>query len=266
MKALKYSLLGLLLVLVIAVVGLFMYLEPLVKTTVNTVGTKIVGTQVNLNGFRFSPFAGEAEVTGLSVANPEGYKTPNLINLGRIFVKVDVKSLLTNTIVVDEVSVNGIELAYEMPDLSTSNVMQIQQNIAKNTASSKPEETVKTEAEVVVEETSAPAKPAKNVIIKKVVVDGGALSAMIPLQPEPLTLTMPAIEITGIGEQGDKMNIQETITTLFNKILFNATSVVSKALLNAQEKVNELAIKAIDEAKGKVGDEIGGLLDKVKFW
>ena len=24
--------------------------------------------------------------------------------------------------------------------------------------------------------------------------------------------------------------------------------------------------KAIDEAKGKVGDEVGGLLDKVKFW
>ena len=268
MKALKYSLLGLLLVLVVAVVGLFLYLEPLVKTTVNTVGTKIVGTQVNLEGFRFSPFTGEAEVTGLSVANPEGYKTPNLINLGRIFVKVNVKSLLTNTIVVDEVSVNGIELTYEMPDLSTSNVMQIQQNIAKNTASSKTEETVeaKAEAEVVTEEAPAQVKPAKNVIIKKVVVDGGALQAMTPLQQDTLTLNMPAIEITGIGEQGDKLNIQETVTTIFNKILFNATSVVSKALLNAKDAVNDLANKAVDEAKDKVADEIGGLLDKVKFW
>ncbi len=264
MKALKYSLLGLLLVLLTAFIGLFLYLEPLVKTTVNTVGTKIVGTQVNLEGFKFSPFVGEAEVTGLSVANPEGYKTPNLINLGRVFVKVNVKSLFTDTIVVDEVSVNGIDLTYEMPDLSTSNVMQIQQNIAKNTASSNAEEPVKTEE--VSKESPAQTKPAKNVIIKKVVVDGGTLSAMIPLQAEALTLTMPAIEITGIGEQGDKMNIQETVTTVFNKILYNATSVVSKALLNAQEKVNELANKAIEEAKGKAGDEIGGLLDKVKFW
>lgn len=266
MKALKYSLLGLLLVLVVAVVGLFLYLEPLVKTTVNTVGTKIVGTQVNLDGFRFAPFVGEAEITGLRVANPEGYKTPNLINLGRIFVKVDVKSLLTNTIVVDEVSVNGIELTYEMPDLSTSNVMQIQQNIAKNTASSNVAEPVKTEVETVAEETPAEAKPAKNVIIKKVVVDGGALNAMTPLQQDTLTLNMPAIEINGIGEQGDKLNIQETVTTIFNKILFNATSVVSKALLNTKDAVNDLANKAVDEAKNKVGDEIGGLLDKVKFW
>ena len=182
------------------------------------------------------------------------------------FVKVDVKSLLTNTIVVDEVSVNGIELTYEMPDLSTSNVMQVQQNIAKNTASSKTEEPAKVEEETVVEETPAQTKPSKNVIIKKVVVDGGALQAMTPLQRDVLTLNMPAIEINGIGEQGDKMNIQETVTTIFNKILFNATSVVSKALLNAKDAVNDLANKAVDEAKSKVDDEIGGLLDKVKFW
>ena len=266
MKALKYSLLSLLLVLVIAFVGAFLYLEPLVKTTVNTVGTKIVGTKVNLDEFRFAPFVGEAEVKGITVANPEGYKTPNLINLGRVFVKLNVKSLFTNTIVVEEVSVNGIELTYEMPDLSTSNVMQIQQNIAKNTASSDAKEPVKTETEVAEEETTAKPSSSKNVVIKKVVVDGGALQAMTPLQPEPLSLSMPAIEINGIGEQGEKMNIQETVTTLFNKILFNATSVVSKALLNVQEKVNELANKAVEDARGKVDEKLGGLLDKVKFW
>lgn len=265
MKALKYSLLGLLLVLVIAFVGLFLYLEPLVKTTVNTVGTKIIGTQVNLDGFRFAPFVGEAEVTGLSVANPEGYKTPNLINLGRIFVKVDLKSLLTDTIVVDEVSVNGIELTYEMPDLSTSNVMQIQQNIAKNTAAEKTAETALAKEETVKEDMSQTTS-AKKVIIKKVVVDGGALNAMTPLQQEALTLNMPALEITGIGEEGKKMTIQETVTTIFNKILFNATSVVSQALLNVKDTVNELADKAAEEAKAKVGEEVGGLLDKVKFW
>ena len=264
MKVLKYSLLGLLLLVVVAAVGTFFYIEPLVKTTVNTVGTKIVGTKVNLDGFRFSPFVGEAEVTGLSVANPEGYKTANLINLGRVFIKVDVKSLFTDTIVVEEVSVNDIALAYEMPDLSTSNVMQIQQNIAKNTASK--ETPVETTEKVIEKEVSTAEKTSKNIIIKKVVVDGGSLTAMIPLQPEALTLNMPAIEIEGIGEQGKKMSIQESVATLFNKILFNATSVVTKSLTEAKNIVNEAANKAIDEAKGKVSDEVNGLLDKVKFW
>ena len=265
MKVLKYSLLGLLLLILIAVGVVLFYLEPLVKTTVNTVGTKIVGTQVNLDGFRFSPFAGEAEVKGLSVANPEGYKTQNLINLGRVFVKVNVPSLFSDTIVVDEVSVNGIALSYEMPDLSTSNVMQIQQNIAKNT-SSRETPVAEEENTKVKEETPAQTTSSKNVIIKKVVVEGGALSALIPFQPEALTLNMPAIEINGIGEQGNKMSIQESVTTLFNKILFNATSVVTKYLTEAKNIINDAANKAIDEAKGKVGDEVGGLLDKVKFW
>ena len=266
MKALKYSLLGLLLLVVVAIAGVLLYLEPLVKTTVNTVGTKIVGTKVNLDGFRFSPFAGEAEIKGLTVANPEGYKTPNLLDLGRVYAKVNVPSLFTDTIVVEEVSVNGIALTYEMPDLSTNNVMQIQQNIAKNTASENvsaatEEVTTEVKEEKPVEKTSS-----KNVIVKKVVVDGGALSAMLPLQQDALTLEMPAIEINGIGEQGKKMNIQETVIDLFNKVLFNATSVVTKYLTEAKNIIGDAANKVVDDAKGKVGDEVGNLLDKVKFW
>ena len=265
MKALKYFLIGLLLLIVVSVAGVLLYLEPLVKNTVNTVGTKITGTQVNLDGFKFSPFSGEAEIKGLSIANPEGYKTSKLIDLGRIFVKVNVSSLFTDTIIVDEVSVNGIALSYEMPDFSTSNVMQIQQNIVQNTTSDKTSAAEEPKAEVK-EEKTAETTSSKNVIIKKVVVDGGSLSAIIPLQPEALTLNMPAIEINGIGEQGEKLDIQKSVTTLFNKILFNATSVVTKYLTEAKNIVNDAANKVIDEAKGKVTEEVGGLLDKVKFW
>jgi hypothetical protein len=176
-----------------------------------------------------------------------------------------VPSLLTDTIIVDEVSVNGIALTYEMPDLSTSNVMQIQQNIAQNTSSEKAVVSEETKTEIV-EEKPAETTSSKNVIIKKVVVDGGSLSAIIPLQPETITLNMPAIEINGIGEQGEKLDIQKSVTTLFNKILFNATSVVTKYLTEDKNIVNDAANKVIDETKGKVTEEVGGLLDKVKFW
>ena len=264
MKALKYSLLGLLLLVVVAIAGVLLYLEPLVKTTVNTVGTKIVGTKVNLDGFRFSPFAGEAEIKGLTVANPEGYKTPNLLDLGRVYAKVNVPSLFTDTIVVEEVSVNGIALTYEMPDLSTNNVMQIQQNIAKNTTVEKTLESEDIKEEVQ-EKTSIEPSSSKNIIIKKVVVDGGSLNAIIPLQPEALTLNMPAIEINGIGE-GEKMSIQSSVTNLFNKILFNATSVVTKYLTDAKNIVNDVANKTLNDVKSKSGEEVGSLFEKVKFW
>ncbi len=264
MKILKYLLLALLLVVVGAVVAVWLYLEPLAKGVVHKFGTQVVGTEVVLNEFKFHPLDGEVEIVGLTIANPDGYIAPNLLSLGRIFVKLDVKSLLSNTIIVENVELNKPEITYEMPDFSTSNVMQIQQNIAKNTSSTTPKE------ESVVEERveEGVSKPAKKVIIKKVLVEGGILRAITPLQTNDtaLTLVMPAVELTGIGENKHSLTIQETIVTVFNKILFNATSVVTKALGSATEMAERVASATLDTAKNAVTEEVEGLLDKVKFW
>ena len=263
MKIVKYVLLALLILIVGAIVAGWLYLDPLVKGMVHKYGTQIVGTEVNLAKFKFNPFAGEVEVGGLTVANPTGYSAPNLLSLGDIKVKVDVNSLMSNTIVVEDIAVLKPEITYEMPDFSTSNVMQIQQNIAKNTASDD-------KAEVVEEKTEEPKTKtaSKNVVIKKVLVEGGSLSAITPLQNNDtaLTLAMPAIELEGIGEGKEKMSIRESLTTIFNKILFNATSVVTKALGSASDMAKKAASATLDTAKNAVSEKTEGLLDKVKFW
>ena len=267
MKFVKYTLLALLALIVIALVAGFLYLEPLVKGVVHKFGTQIVGTEVNLSDFSFNPLAGSVEVKGLTVANPKGYTAENLLSLGGVRVKVNPKSLLSDTIVVEDITVTKPEITYEMPDFTTSNVMQIQQNIAKNTASDSKAEPVEEEAAQPVAES----KPSKNVIIKKVLVEGGALSAITPLQNNDtaLTLEMPAIELTGIGEGKAKMTISESITEIFNKILFNATSVVTKALGSATDMAKKAASTALDNAKNAADGAKGeakGLLDSVKFW
>lgn len=265
MKIVKYTLLGLLALIVIAVVAGWLYLEPLVKGAVHKFGTQIVGTEVNLAGFKLHPLAGEVEIQGLTVANPQGYATPNLLSLGGIFIKVDPKSLTSNTILVENVTITKPEIAYEMPNFTTSNVMQIQENVARNTASA---EKTKPAEEAKVEQLPANSEPAKKVIIKKVLVEGGALSAMTPLQKETgaLTLPLPAVELTGIGEGKQRMTISESAATIFNKILFNATSVVTKALGNMSEMAQKAANDAVNAAKDRANEEAQGLLDKVKFW
>ncbi len=266
MKIVKYTLLGLLLVLVAALVAGWLYLEPLVKGVVHKYGTQIVGTDVNLTGFKFRPLSGFVEIDGLTVANPTGYSAPNLFSLGSIKVKLNVKSLMTDTIVVEDITVTKPEITYEMPDFTTSNVMQIQENIAKNTASSSKVENVE-EAEIKTEVS----EKGKFVVIRKVLVEGGALSAITPLQKNEtaLTLNMPAIELTGIGEERKGVSISESITTIFNKILFNATSVVTSALGNASEMAKKAVSATLDEAKNVTDTAKEGaksLLDSVKFW
>ena len=263
MKIVKYTLLTLVALIVIALVAGWLYLEPLVKGVVHKYGTQIVGTEVNLGGFMFNPLKGEVSVSGLTVANPAGYSTPNLLSLGNVSVKVDPKSLLTDTIVVENVSVSNPAITYEMPDFTTSNVMQIQQNVAKNTA--KEEKAEAAEAETVAATDNG---VSKNVIIRRVLVEGGSLSALTPLQKDGnvLTLDMPAIEVTGIGEEKKGVSISESITTVFNKILFNATSVVTKALGDVKNMAKNAANAALENAKNAGEDAARGLLENVKFW
>ena len=265
MKILKYTLLTLLALIVIVLVAGWLYLEPMVKGVVHKFGTQIVGTEVNLAGFSLHPLDSELEISGFTVANPEGYETPNLLSLGNIFVKVDPKSVLSDTIVVEEVRILKPELTYEMPNFSTSNVQQLQENVARNTAKSGEAKPVEAKAE---EPAATESAPAKKVIIRKVTVAGGSLSAMTPLQKNTgaLTLEMPAIELTDIGDESKSMSISESVTVIFNKILFNATSVVTKALGNVSDMAQKAANKAVDQVKDSVKEEAGGLLDKVKFW
>ena len=265
MKIVKYTLLTLLALIVASLVAGWYYLEPLVKGAVHKFGTQIVGTEVNLTGFKFRPFSGFVEVDGLTVANPTGYSAPNLFSLGSIKVKVDVKSLMSDTIVVEDITVSKPEITYEMPDFTTSNVMQIQENLAKNSTPSTEVEAVEnTEDKVEV------AEKGKSVIIRKVLVEGGALSAITPLQKNDtaLTLELPAIEITGIGEEKMGVTIGESITTIFNKILFNATSVVTGALGSASEMAQKAASATLDEAKNVADtakESAKGIIDSVKF-
>ena len=270
MKIVKYVFLALLILIVAALVATWFYLEPLVKTTTHKFGSQIVGTDVNLGGFKLNPLKGTVVLSNLTVGNPTGYSAPNLLGLGKISVKVDPKSLLSDTIVVEDISISEPTITYEMPDFSTSNVMQIQENVAKNTAT---EEVKEEKAEEPSEEAteSEETKPAKNVIIRKVLIEGGALSAITPLQKHEtaLNLTMPAIEIAEIGGEGQKVTIKESITTIFNKILFNATSVVTKALGEARAKAKKAAMAALDETQNaaeSVKEESKSLLDSVKFW
>jgi uncharacterized protein involved in outer membrane biogenesis len=264
MKFVKYTLLGLVSLIVIVLVAGWLCLEPLVKTVVHKYGSQIVGTEVNLAGFKLKPIDGTLEIRGLTVGNPLNYSAPNLLSLDRIFVSVDPKSLLSNTIVVRDVEISKPEITYEMPDFTTSNVMQIQQNLAKNTASdSKAEAKEETKAEETTE-----ASASKNVVIDSVVIADGLLSAITPLQKNDtaLSLSLPALHLQDIGKDSKPMSLTETVTTIFNKILFNATSVVTKALGNATEMAKKAADAAVEKAQETASEEAKGFLDKVKFW
>ena len=136
----KYIFLALLLIIVGGAIAVVYSYETIVKNVVHKYGTQIVGTDVSLDGFELSLFKGEAKVKKIVIANPKGYSTPHFISLDGVSVKIDMNSVLTDTIIIDSLIVEKPSLSYEIISLTQNNVKEIQDNITKNTASAQQAE------------------------------------------------------------------------------------------------------------------------------
>ena len=132
-----------LLVLVAAFAG-FYYLTPsfesIVKQVVHKYGSAVTGTDVNLEGFNLKLADGEGHIGKITVGNPKNYKLKNAMELGGISVKVNIKSLTQDTIVIESVEIDKPVINYEILSLTQNNLSQLLENIKKNTASAEKAE------------------------------------------------------------------------------------------------------------------------------
>ena len=252
----KYIFLGILAIVCVGAYYLTPSLETIVKQVVHKYGSQITGTEVNLQGFNLSLTNGEGSIKGLTVANPTNYKSPNLLDLGGVSVKVDLKSLASDTIVINEIKVDKPVLTYEM--LSQNNIKQLQDNIAKNTASAE-----KTEAQDAAQPSAGEDKDAKaekkaagkKVVIKLVTINEGELRAITSVagQNNNISVKLPAIKLTGIGEAKNGESIAASISKILSKIL----STASQTVVNSQfGDLKGLAQENLDNVVSGVKDRI----------
>src|SRR5437899_6734274 len=101
---------GAIVLLVIGLVVVFFSLNSIVKKGVETVGPKLTKVEVRLGGAKLSPLSGHGRLTELFVGNPEGYKAPAAIKVGDIKLGVEPSSVLSETLVVDEVNIQAPEI------------------------------------------------------------------------------------------------------------------------------------------------------------
>ena len=122
MKKFLLILLTIIILLAGGICGLYLNLESIVKASVAKYGSQLTGTEVALDGFRLSLRKGEAELKGLRIATPEGYQTPQILSLGSVYVRLDMRSLLKPVIVVEEIRIANPEIAYELKSVAQQRV------------------------------------------------------------------------------------------------------------------------------------------------
>lgn len=264
MKKFLLILLAIIILLAGIILGLYLNLEPIVKASVAKYGSQLTGTKVALDGFRLSLAKGEAELKGLSITNPDGYKTPQIMRIGSVYVRLNVRSLLEPVILVNEIRITEPEITYELKNITSNNVSDLLANISKNTVSDSDKNT----AEAVSSPTE-PAKTSSSSADKKVIIDtlevtGGKINLGISFDRKGASVStpLPTVTLKDIGkEKGSQgKSIIETVSDILKKILDTAYDTAIRQGLN---NLKDIAGKSADTLKGateNLKDSAKGLL------
>lgn len=250
-------------IIVVVVVAIFVLLTNIgsvIKTAVNTYGPDITRTEVHLSDVKVSLLSARAEITGLSIGNPPDFRAPKAAEVGSVYLDVDEKSLMRDTIIIDRIEVVAPHITYEKRS-GTDNFQTILNNIKKQTVQEKPPG----------EKPGATAEKdtgkGKKLIIRDFVVrDGKVTLAMAALGGREITASLPDIHLTDIGQKDNGATPAEAarqiVAALYEKISGPA---VTDALNNQLKKLETGVQKAGEEVQKRTKDlegKLKGLLGK----
>ena len=130
-------------ILVAVVIGVVVYvmgsLDSIVKAAVETYGSEITQADVELDKVKIEPTSGAGTLSGLTVGNPDGFKSDSAFRLGEVSVAIDLGTVTEDTIVIKKVLIAGPEITYELGK-GGDNLRALQRNVDAYTAQFASEE------------------------------------------------------------------------------------------------------------------------------
>ena len=231
-KALITILVGILVLVVIVAVLVNLLGDRALKVGIETAATKVLGVGVAVDDVSLSLLGGTLDLSGLVINNPAGYERPTLLELGNAHVDVDVKSLLSDTVKIKDIMLDGITVVIEQKGLSNN------LNVVLGAIPSGTGQEDKPEPE------QAPGKKLQiaNLEISNVKVKVKLLP--IPGHADTVELTLAPIRMTNLGS-GEKLDTAK----LTGKVL----SAIAKGV--AQEGAGILPTELIGPIKSTLTEQ-----------
>lgn len=242
MKLLIKIVLALVLLVVLAVFGAVMYIDSIAKSAVQSGATNALGVTTTLETASVSILGGEFKMSGLNVANPEGFKTSHFMTLDDGGVAVSLGTLMKDTIEVADLTLDGIDINLEKVS-GKSNYNVILDNLKKS------EDTAPTPDEQSGKQFIIRHVKITNVMVHTDLVGiGGDLGKMeVPID---------IIELNDVGSDGSGMTMRD-LSGVIMKTIFAA--IVANGAKLPGELVNELGGQLANlEGLGQFGVEIAG--------
>ncbi len=198
----KKLLLGIAGLIVIAAIGagLLHYLSPdqVTRRAIEHVGSEAIQASVHLDRVQISPADGTGLITGFSVGNPTGFKTPAALTADSIKMTVQLSSLDREAVVVRTLAIVSPRITYEWSQAG-SNFAALLENIQRNAD-----------------------QPGKKIVVDRIVIFNAALSYASPTDPaRTITVDLPEIHLSSIGRIKGGATSREFASAIVEVLLYH---------------------------------------------
>lgn len=212
--------------LVLLGTGFYLIGEQMIKSQIESAAGKALGVIVSIDDMDLSVFRGKIGIEKLTVQNPPGYNHKNLLKLDSGSVTTSIASLMSDTVNIKQIKLDGLDLVIEQKGL-TNNLQQVLTNLPKQK-----------ESETTVPKTESK-KKGKALHINELEITNITVQVkLLPLagKADTVTLKLAPIKMTDIGSDR-KINTAELSTKIIQVIAAGITEkgigVLPKNIINA---------------------------------
>ncbi len=163
---------------------------------IERVGSELTGVPVRVERVKLKLARGSGEITGVTIANPEGYTAANAFEMQLLRVNLGlVASLGGDPLVLDELVIDSPVVNFEAGHDGRSNLKELSDNLERNRQ--------RADEESAALETASEDEPGKpiRIAVRKLVIEGVTLNVR-PVDGGERSGTLPSIELSDVGGDG----------------------------------------------------------------
>jgi len=232
--------LPLLVIIASGVIYLGTQLDAIVAGLIEEHGSRATGTAVDVAGVRIRLRDASGEIDGLTVANPPGFSGEPAIALGHFAIRLDPSSLSSDTIRLENVTVDGARL-HILQQGTANNLRTLLDNLGSGSSA----------AGSVDDDGNA-----KKIIIEQFVLDDARALVSLPDREDQREIDIPRIVLTDIGRAANGATAAAAARQILAPVLRQALR--SGAAESLRDKAQDTLDDARDEAMQKVLERVGG--------
>lgn len=194
---------GIFAVIVLSLLLITFSVDRVVKSGIEENGSELLQTAVTVDKVSISLFNGSGTLEGFKVHNPEGFSDASALYIEEASVKLDLGSLLSDQVVVNEVIINSPDIFFEQEGVGV-NLRELSNNM--NSAQEGSQENSETK-----------------LVVERLVVTDGKITVSSSLNRNGSTeVSLSEITINDIGGDGNN-TVRQTIEEILKPIFQKAT-------------------------------------------